>query len=63
MTTSDALLALSIEHRTAIVRASYFAQPVPEIARLEQIPESTVKSRLHYALRALRSTVQEQGAL
>jgi RNA polymerase sigma-70 factor (ECF subfamily) len=60
---SDALLSLSKEHRTAIVRAYYLGQTVPEIARQEQIPQGTIKSRLHYALRALRIALQERGVV
>jgi RNA polymerase sigma-70 factor (ECF subfamily) len=57
MTVSDALHSLSAEYRTAVIRAYYFAQTVPEIARLEQLPEDAVKSRLHDALHTLaRST-------
>ncbi|MCU1578621.1 MAG: polymerase subunit sigma [Rhodoglobus sp.] len=58
---SDALLALSLEHRTVVVRAYYFGNSVAEIARREGVPEGTVKSRLHYALRALRLSLQERG--
>jgi RNA polymerase sigma-70 factor (ECF subfamily) len=58
---SDALLALSLEHRTVVVSAYYFGNSVAEIARREDIPEGTVKSRLHYALRALRLSLQERG--
>ena len=53
MTVSDALHSLSAEYRTAVIRAYYLAQTVPEIARLEQLPEDTVKSRLHDALHTL----------
>jgi RNA polymerase sigma-70 factor (ECF subfamily) len=60
---SDALLSLSLDHRTAIVRAYYLGQTVADIARQEQIPEGTVKSRLHYALRALRIALQERGVV
>src|SRR3954464_3859134 len=60
---SDALLSLSPEHRTAIVRAYYLGQTVADIAQQEQIPEGTVKSRLHYALRALRIALQERGVV
>ena len=60
---SDALLSLSKEHRTAIVRAYYLGQTVAQIASEEQIPEGTVKSRLHYALRALRIALQERGVV
>ena len=58
---SDALLSLSEDHRTAIVRAYYLGQTVADIAQQEGIPEGTVKSRLHYALRALRISLQERG--
>src|SRR6267154_1601995 len=60
---SDALLSLSLDHRTAIVRAYYLGQTVADIAQQEQIPEGTVKSRLHYALRALRIALQERGVV
>lgn len=47
---SDALMSLSADHRVVIVRAYYLGQTVATIAEYEQIPEGTVKSRLHYAL-------------
>ena len=58
---SDALLTLSIEHRTVVVNAYYVGRSIAEIARREDIPEGTVKSRLHYGLRALRLALQERG--
>ena len=58
---TDALIALSLEHRTVLVSAYYLGQPISEIARREQVPEGTVKSRLHYALRAMRLALQERG--
>ncbi|MFG1932297.1 sigma-70 family RNA polymerase sigma factor [Mycobacterium sp. NPDC048908] len=60
---SDALLSLSPEHRSAIVRAYYLGQTVADIAQHEGIPEGTVKSRLHYALRSLRIALQERGVV
>src|ERR1700754_232 len=60
---SDALLSLSPDHRNAIVRAYYLGQTVADIAAQEQIPEGTVKSRLHYALRALRIALQERAVV
>ena len=60
---SDALLSLSEDHRTAVVRAYYLGQTVADIAQQEGIPEGTVKSRLHYALRALRIALQERGVV
>jgi RNA polymerase sigma-70 factor, ECF subfamily len=58
---ADALKSLSGDHRNAIVRAYYLGQTVADIAAQEQIPAGTVKSRLHYALRALRIALQERG--
>ena len=58
---TDALSTLSPEHRTVLVSAYYLGRPIAEIARHEQVPEGTVKSRLHYALRAMRLALQERG--
>ena len=57
---SDALLSLSRDHGVAVVRAYYLGQTVADIAAEEQIPEGTVKSRLHYAMRSLRIALQER---
>jgi RNA polymerase sigma-70 factor (ECF subfamily) len=57
----DALAQLSPEHR-AVVRRSYdLGWTTARIADDLQIAEGTVKSRLHYALRALRLTLQGMG--
>jgi len=58
---TDALAALSAEHREVVVRSYYRGQSTAEIAHALEIPDGTVKSRLHYALRALRLILQEQG--
>lgn len=58
---SDALTTLSAEHRAVVVHAYYGGRSIAEIAAEFDIPEGTVKSRLHYALRALRLTLQEKG--
>jgi RNA polymerase sigma-70 factor (ECF subfamily) len=57
----DALAALSAEHRAVVVRAYYLRLSVAEIAAALDIPPGTVKSRLHYGLRALRLALQERG--
>jgi RNA polymerase sigma-70 factor (ECF subfamily) len=57
----EALAAVSAEHRAVIVRAYYGALTVAEIAAELEIPEGTVKSRLHYGLRSLRLSLQERG--
>ncbi len=58
---SDALLALSVEHRVAVVRACCRGQTVADIAAHEGIPEGTVKSRLHDALRSLQISMSSVG--
>ena len=58
---ADALTGLSAEHRAVVVGAYYGGRSVAELARENQIPEGTVKSRLHYGLRALRLALQERG--
>lgn len=60
---SEALRSLSPEHRNVLVRAHYLGQTTAEIAQHEQIPTGTVKSRLHYALRALRIALEEKGVV
>lgn len=61
MLVEEALAELSVEHRGVIVRAYYGGRSVAGIAEELGIPEGTVKSRLHYGLRALRLALQEKG--
>lgn len=61
MVVEEALASLSKEHRTVVVRAYYGGLTVGEIAAELDIPDGTVKSRLHYGLRALRLALQEKG--
>lgn len=58
---ADALGQLSLEHRTVIVHAFYGRRSVADIAAALDVPPGTVKSRLHYGLRALRLALQERG--
>ena len=57
----EALATLTTDHRAVVVRAYYRGLSVAEMADELDIPEGTVKSRLHYGLRALRLTLQEKG--
>jgi RNA polymerase sigma-70 factor (ECF subfamily) len=57
----EALAGLDMEHRAVIVHAYYGGCSIAEVARRVGIPEGTVKSRLHYGLRALRLALQEKG--
>jgi len=60
---SDVLMSLRRDHRVAVIRAYYLGESVATIAEHERIPEGTVKSRLHYALRALRNALEETGVV
>jgi RNA polymerase sigma-70 factor (ECF subfamily) len=59
----EALGALSDDHRTVIVRAYYGGRNTAELAIELGVAEGTVKSRLHYGLRALRLALQERGVM
>ncbi|MCW2649892.1 MAG: polymerase subunit sigma [Mycobacterium sp.] len=58
---ADALMQLSPEHRAVVRRSYYLGWTTAQIADDLQIAEGTVKSRLHYALHALRLTLKEMG--
>jgi len=57
----DALAALTHDHRVVIMRAYFGGCTVAEIAAELDVPEGTVKSRLHYGIRSLRLALQEKG--
>jgi RNA polymerase sigma-70 factor (ECF subfamily) len=57
----DAMEQLSVDHRAVIRRSYYLGWSTAQIAADLDIAEGTVKSRLHYAVRALRLTLQEMG--
>jgi len=57
----EALAGLSADHRAVIVTAYYGGRSVAQCAAALGIPEGTVKSRLHYGLRALKLALQEKG--
>lgn len=57
----EALATIGLDHRAVIVHSYYGGRSVAEVARELGIPEGTVKSRLHYGLRALRLALQEKG--
>jgi RNA polymerase sigma-70 factor (ECF subfamily) len=58
---TDSLAQLSDEHRVVLVHAYYGRRSVADIAAELDIPPGTVKSRLHYGLRALKLALQERG--
>jgi RNA polymerase sigma-70 factor, ECF subfamily len=58
---AEALTHLSREHRDVLLECYYRGRPVADAARRLGVPEGTVKSRTHYALRALRLALEELG--
>lgn len=56
-----ALRTLSPEHRDVILECYFRGSSVAEAAQTLGIPPGTVKSRTHYALRALRLSLEEMG--
>ena len=60
---ADALTRLSPEHRAVLLECYYRGQSVAEASRKLGVPEGTVKSRTHYALRALRLALEEMGVV
>ena len=58
---TDALAELSPRHREVLALCYYQGLSVAEAAARLGIAEGTVKSRTHYALRALRLVLEEKG--
>ena len=48
---------LSIDHRAVVVLHHYVDLPLSEVAETLGIPEGTVRSRLHHAMRGLRAAL------
>jgi RNA polymerase sigma-70 factor (ECF subfamily) len=48
---------LSIDHRAVVVLHHYQDLPLSEVAEALGVPEGTVRSRLHYAMRGLRAAL------
>ena len=57
----EALLRLSAEHREVLVALHYRRYTVQEASAQLKIPSGTVKSRAFYAVRALRTILDEMG--
>lgn len=58
---AEAITNLSGEHKAVLLECYYRGRTVAEASRVLGVPEGTVKSRTHYALRALRLTLEEMG--
>jgi len=61
MLIADAMAQMSPDHRAVVERSYYRGWTTAQIAADLGIAEGTVKSRLHYAMRALRLSLQEMG--
>ena len=55
-----ALGRLDPGHRAVVALHYLLGMPLPEVAASMRIPLGTAKSRLHYALAAMRTTVTER---
>lgn len=49
---------LSVEHRAVVVLHHYLDLPLAQVAETLRVPEGTVRSRLHYAMRGLRAALE-----
>ena len=58
---AEALTQLSPDHRAVLHECYFRGRPVAEAARRLGVPVGTVKSRTHYALRALKLALEEMG--
>ena len=58
---AEAVTRLSADHRAVLLECYFRGRPVAEAARRLGVPEGTVKSRTHYALRALKLALEEMG--
>ncbi len=57
----EALRMLSEEHRAALVEVHYKGRAYSEVAFALGVPVGTVKSRVYYALKAMRLALEELG--
>jgi RNA polymerase sigma-70 factor, ECF subfamily len=57
----EALQKLSSEHRDALVEVHYKSRPYHDVAQDLGVPVGTVKSRVYYALKAMRLALEELG--
>lgn len=60
-TITDAINRLSPAHRQVLIECYYSGRTASQAAQRIGVPEGTVKSRLHYALSALRLILGEMG--
>lgn len=61
MTLNDALGALTEAHRRVLIATYFTGRTVDEAAAELGVPPGTVRSRIFYAMRALRNALEERG--
>jgi RNA polymerase sigma-70 factor (ECF subfamily) len=57
----EALRRIGEAHRQVLIETYFRERPYAEVAEGLGIPEGTVKSRVYYALRAVRLALEEMG--
>jgi RNA polymerase sigma-70 factor, ECF subfamily len=55
----DAMRRLGEDHRRVLIETHFRDRPYAEVAEELGVPEGTVKSRVHYGLRAMRAVLEE----
>jgi RNA polymerase sigma-70 factor (ECF subfamily) len=58
---AEALTKLSADHRAVLLECYFRGRSVSEASERLGVPEGTIKSRTHYAMRALRLALEELG--
>jgi RNA polymerase sigma-70 factor (ECF subfamily) len=61
MSASDAMEALSAEHRTVLTETYLRRRTVNEAAAALGLPPATVRTRIFYAMRSLKLALEERG--
>jgi RNA polymerase sigma-70 factor (ECF subfamily) len=61
MSATDAMEALSAEHRTVLTETYLRRRTVNEAAAALGLPPATVRTRIFYAMRSLKLALEERG--
>ena len=57
----NALDSLSVDHRVTFVLCEVEERTSREVAEITQVPEATVRTRLHHAKKKLRVILEREG--
>ncbi|WP_369372156.1 sigma-70 family RNA polymerase sigma factor [Promicromonospora sp. Populi] len=58
---AEALIQLSVEHRQVIVEVQLNGRSYEDLARITRVPVTTLRTRMYYGLRSLRTALKEVG--